>query len=59
MTVFYNFLYFQIGDLLGTAFLALSFMVLSSSKDDFLLGIESGQAPENMTEVLLVGESAF
>jgi len=48
-----------IGDLLGTAFLALSFMVLSYSKDEFLLGLESAQAPENMTEVLLVGESAF
>jgi len=48
-----------IGDLLGTAFLALSFMVLSYSKDDFLLGIESGQAPENITEVWLAGDSAF
>ena len=33
--------FFQIGDLLGTAFLALSFMVLSYSKDDFLIGIEN------------------
>jgi len=48
-----------IGDLLGTAFLALSFLVLSYSKDDFLLAIESGQAPENMTEVWLTGDSAF
>jgi len=36
-----------IGDLLGTGFLALAFLVLSASQDGFLEGIESG--PRNVT----------
>lgn len=41
-----------IGDLLGTAFLALSFMVLSYSQDNFLEGIESDVSFENVTVLL-------
>ena len=39
----------QIGDLLGTAFLALAWMVLSYTGDDFLKGIENGVSGENVT----------
>jgi len=38
-----------IGDLLGTAFLALAWMVLSYTGDDFLKEIENGVSGENVT----------
>ena len=42
----------QIGDLLGTAFLALSFLVLNYAGDEFLEGIESDVSVENVTVVM-------
>jgi len=41
-----------IGDLLGTAFLALSFLVLNYAGDEFLEGIESDVSVENVTVVM-------
>jgi len=46
-----------IGDLLGTAFLALSFMILSFSEDGFLEGIEGESKFENAT--VIVPSNAF
>eukprot|EP00092_Neocalanus_flemingeri_P017053 GFUD01018441.1.p1 GENE.GFUD01018441.1~~GFUD01018441.1.p1 ORF type:complete len:470 (+),score=42.68 GFUD01018441.1:662-2071(+) len=41
-----------IGDLLGTAFLALSFLCLNYAGDDFLQGIENDSSVENVTVVM-------
>ena len=51
-----------VGDLLGTAFLAVSFIVLNLAQDSFLLNLEldmDGVSSENVTIINLVWSEGY